>query len=729
MMKGSIRARDLEVLRALAEHLNREVRLEPMLDSALALILQLLHLQTGWVILLGDEGRFVPAAARGLPRGLAAQDRAASRWTPCRCQQMLLTGELDKPATIVDCERLERIHQAVAGASPEVVIEQTGNLHLHVSVPLRVGGRVLGLLNLARAGKEPLDPPTLTLLGLLANTLGVAIERATLYEQVRSAWHEEVKRRLQELTLLHDVTATAARASDLDEVLHAIIGKVKAHLGYEHLWIMLCEGERLRVRATDETSRLLILELPLGEGVTGWVAQTGEPALLPDVEEDPRYRIGIPETRSELCVPLKVGNRVIGVINAESSRPRAFSDSDLRLLSIIADEVSMLIERSQLLQTTQRQLHALTALFEISTALRAARTTQELASALTERAAHLVQADAAMLCMADRTKEQIVTLGAWGVPEGAVGRRQGIEQGISGLVLRTGTSYRSSDLGSDPLTVHRDLLVNLGAGVCVPLRTTEGEVVGTLLVARARGNTTPFSPDEERLLSTLAEIGGNALQRAGLFEELEEAYLQAIVALSRAIDARDSATGQHSNRIAFLAAAVAQAMGCSREDTEAIWWGAVLHDIGKLAVPDEILRKPAGLTEEEWRVIRRHPEVGAEIVAPLRRLSRVIPLIRHHQERWDGTGYPDGLKGEEIPLGARILAAVDAYVAMTEDRPYRTALSHEQAIEELRRQAGKQFDPRVVEVFCRVIERGEEHFKQAPPVGDCGGYAGTQPPS
>jgi len=150
----------LEVLRAVAEHLNREVTLQPMLEGALALILQLLHLNAGWIVLLDDEGRFVSAAAHGLPPALASDDRAALRWTPCRCQRMLLSGELSGPANIVDCERLERIHQALAGASAEVVAEQAGNLHVHASVPLRAGDRVLGLLNLARAGREPLDQET-----------------------------------------------------------------------------------------------------------------------------------------------------------------------------------------------------------------------------------------------------------------------------------------------------------------------------------------------------------------------------------------------------------------------------------------------------------------------------------------------------------------------------------------------------------------------------------------
>ena len=133
-----------------------------------------------------------------------------------------------------------------------------------------------------------------------------------------------------------------------------------------------------------------------------------------------------------------------------------------------------------------------------------------------------------------------------------------------------------------------------------------------------------------------------------------------------------------------------------------------MHDIGKIGVPDDILRKPGELTEQEWALMKRHPVIGAEILALVRPLHRVIPIVKHHQERYDGTGYPDGLAGEEIPLGARILAVVDAYSAMTDDRAYRRGLAPEQAFEELKRGAGTQFDPKVVEEFLKLEGKVED---------------------
>jgi putative nucleotidyltransferase with HDIG domain len=158
---------------------------------------------------------------------------------------------------------------------------------------------------------------------------------------------------------------------------------------------------------------------------------------------------------------------------------------------------------------------------------------------------------------------------------------------------------------------------------------------------------------------------------------------------------------------------VAHTLGCREEEIQDIRWGALLHDIGKIGVPDGILRKPGALTDEEWGTMRQHPVIGEQILLPVERMQGVARIVRHHHEKWDGTGYPDGLRGEAIPLGARILAAVDAYGAITDERPYKQARSHEDGIHELRRCAGQQFDPEIVDAFCRVLERTRAHVPSA----------------
>lgn len=185
----------------------------------------------------------------------------------------------------------------------------------------------------------------------------------------------------------------------------------------------------------------------------------------------------------------------------------------------------------------------------------------------------------------------------------------------------------------------------------------------------------------------------------------ERSYVEAVGAVVTAADARDQETTGHSFRVALYAVALAEAMGFRGEDLKTIEWGGLLHDVGKMVVPDHILRKVGPLTDDEWLIMKQHPSWGYDMLAEIRFLRpAALDIVYSHHERWDGGGYPRGLMGEEIPMGARIFAVVDTYDAMTSDRPYRRARAHQQAIAELQHVAGRQLDPAVVEAFCRIPE-------------------------
>jgi HD-GYP domain-containing protein (c-di-GMP phosphodiesterase class II) len=225
---------------------------------------------------------------------------------------------------------------------------------------------------------------------------------------------------------------------------------------------------------------------------------------------------------------------------------------------------------------------------------------------------------------------------------------------------------------------------------------------GALAVRSPRADG--FGEDDAELVERAGEHVGAALRTAELYHELDQTYQGTAEALAAALEAKDAYTADHAHSIAELAVQVGRELGLDEGELRDLRYGAVFHDIGEIAVPDAILNKPGPLDEDERAIVRRHPVVGEQILAPVPFLAGVRRIVRHDHERFDGAGYPDGLRDHEIPLGARVVLVVDAYHATVSDRPYRRALSQEAARDELRAGAGSQFDLEVVAALVRVLE-------------------------
>jgi diguanylate cyclase (GGDEF)-like protein len=253
--------------------------------------------------------------------------------------------------------------------------------------------------------------------------------------------------------------------------------------------------------------------------------------------------------------------------------------------------------------------------------------------------------------------------------------------------------------------------------------STSTEVRLTVSVGLCSYPQDGISPPEmleaaQKALSFAKAMGGNQVQLSrdlparelvGNVVSLPHSGREAIVrSLAAAVDVRDGYTREHSRLVSELSAAIARRIGLPSSDVARISVGALLHDVGKIGVPDAILAKEGRLSPEEWECIREHPGLGKRIVEQAPELTDVVPLVFHHQERWDGNGYPGQLRGDDIPLGARIIAAADAYHAIRSDRPYRAGRSHREAMRELRRCSGEQFDPRVVEALLAVLDTDTE---------------------
>jgi putative nucleotidyltransferase with HDIG domain len=217
-------------------------------------------------------------------------------------------------------------------------------------------------------------------------------------------------------------------------------------------------------------------------------------------------------------------------------------------------------------------------------------------------------------------------------------------------------------------------------------------------------NGREYKSFELDILSSLCNSAGTGVENLRLFEALQATYISTVKALMSIVEAKDAYTKGHTERVADYALALARKMKLDREGLRDLAFAAVLHDIGKLVIYEKVLNKPGSLNDEEWELLKSHPEIGASIIENMEFLSAAVPLVRHHHERFDGAGYPDGLKGEDIPLGARIIAVADSYDAMTTDRSYRAALSKEIALGTMKSKAGTQFDADVVKNFVELIE-------------------------
>jgi len=272
-------------------------------------------------------------------------------------------------------------------------------------------------------------------------------------------------------------------------------------------------------------------------------------------------------------------------------------------------------------------------------------------------------------------------------------------------VLSTGRPYACALDGGAVDPAEARFLMELGYRSLLMLSlTVESEPYALIEIYDERPR--PFTAAELRLASALSSEAGTMVTRARMAERLEDAYFATLGTLAAALEAKDAYTNDHASQIAGLAGRVCGQIGLGHADTRIVKLGALLHDIGKIGIPEAILRKPGSLTGEEIAVMQRHPDIGARILQPVPFFADLVPLVRSSHERWDGRGYPEGLCGEEIPLGSRVIAVCDAFHAMTEDRVYRKALSLPDAVAEIERCAGTQFDPDCAGALLDAIRSG-----------------------
>lgn len=374
------------------------------------------------------------------------------------------------------------------------------------------------------------------------------------------------------------------------------------------------------------------------------------------------------------------------------------TDEIATLAESFNDMTSSLQDRSESL--TKKVLELAT-LYEMSRALGSTLDMDELLGSVLDSALRIFDLDLGYVALRDK-ESGVLSIRA--MRGRATTPADAVRSSMSEWVVREGRPLIfNPDKGKGGGQI--DVVTGAKAALCVPLVSAEG-TIGSVTVGSSRSDYR-FNSDDVRLLSTIANHVTIAVGNIELFTSLQEAYLATVRSLAAAVDAKDTYTRGHSDRVSRYSTLIAERMGLAHEQCIALEMAAYLHDIGKIGVSEEILLKPGCLTEEEMAQMRHHPLIGANILKPVAFPWAITPVVRHHHEHFDGTGYPAGLKGDEIPLLARILCAADSYEAMTADRPYRAGRSAADAIAELRACSGKQFDPRVVDVLAEIVDELE----------------------
>jgi putative nucleotidyltransferase with HDIG domain len=371
------------------------------------------------------------------------------------------------------------------------------------------------------------------------------------------------------------------------------------------------------------------------------------------------------------------------------------------------DEITLIVRRAlekERLERENIQLKEAQRLYQISEAMGSTLSLDKLLRIIIQSAKKESEADVVHLVLRDHEKgEWYSKICDTDVPDVTPQEIDGLlDLETMGKAHASGTAILFPPAGPQPY-----VRGSLNAGrklhsfVSVPLGI-RGQVTGMLNVLSFNQRRV-FLEGDRRTLYILASRAANAVDNARLHQELKAVFLQTIEGFAYALDAKDPYTHGHSRRVTRYSELIAHGMGLDESEVEKLRNAAILHDIGKIGLRLEALNKPHPLSEEERRMFETHPQKGCKILAPIQFFEELTPIIYHHHEHYDGTGYPERKEGEQIPLGARILAVADAYDAMTSDRPYRKAMSLEEAVEELRTHAGKQFDPQVVRVFVSIL--------------------------
>ena len=632
-------------------------------------------------------------------------------------------------------------YQADGATSGKEAIRKIQGMKWDIIITDLEMGETNGLQILAEANKLDPAPVTIILTGyasldsaLKAIQFGAAgyLMKPCDVNQMEAAIQQGLAKRnfslmmREEISTYNELALSINSSLDLKEIFSVTLSKILDVLRLDAAAIHLLDEKKKRLTLVTSwglTSEMLkeIQEVPYGDGLAGLVAQRERTIVQEDtVTKKPASEAPKKSYLSWIGVPLKAKEKLKGVMTLYSRGGRIFKPSDLRLLDTVGTQLALAIENGELIENLTNKLKETQVLYKIEQVLvKSIRLDECLPEVLRiiqdgfgyqngcillhDPSANVLKVNASGGYLSDL---QIPN----GIPVG--------DGSITGLCA----SQRKVINVPDVSKFANYMLVskNTQSEIAIPL-IAGGEFMGVLDLESDR--LAAFGEKDIMVLNSIASQTAIVVKNAGLYrqlqqkhEELEQSFVHFMQSLGNTIEAKDPYTEGHVKRASDYAVAVAKRLDLSEQEIKNIVYGAALHDLGKLAVPDSILKKPGKLTQDEWDIMRTHPQKGVDIIEGVKFLEGVKPIILHHQERFDGStegefpGYPAGLKWDQIPIGARIIAVVDAYDAITTTRPYRRGLPEDEAFRRLREASGSQFDPKIVEIFIGLLqeERGKK---------------------
>ena len=622
------------------------------------------------------------------------------------------------------------------------------------AVPLILYDRPIGVMAVHSLKERAFDEGHVELLRVLASEAAIAIENARLFAEEQKKSHQ--------LTLINNVSSHAITTLDPDEMLAKIAAEMENHVDYDHIGIAILDysAKELVVRAEAGRRRDAVgRRIQLGEGLVGQVARSGQVVTVREANSS-TPRLVLPGSAASVALPVTYGEQFLGVLYVESSEPRDFHDSDVALLRTLADLFAGALHNALTFQKAQEQ-----AITDGLTGVKTHRFLMEALSAEWKRSTRANRPFALVLMDLDRFKfvndfyghlEGDVVLQRVGHILEQNCRRSDVVARYGGdefVILMPETTVEAARqlanklrgwIASDPLLRDKNVTASFGIAGFPVHGSTPQELIqvadSSMYLSKHQGGNSVSTAEQgdpndrkswkkdvleaylgvtlKRLFSTGPEAFEEIYRRLEQFtrslaeqsgegagEGLPSAVVETVTSLAFAIDAKDHYTQGHSQKVSAYAVMIAQELGLAEPEVEEIRLAALLHDIGKVGIPETILNKSGPLDASEWETMKTHTDLGSKILEPLKPMIRIRQMVRHHHEFYDGTGYPDRLGGERIPQGARVIAIADAYDTITSARTYKKPRTPEDAFAELERCAANQFDPELVRIFIKTMRR------------------------